>query len=305
MKIELDQIDTQIIEILTNEHRISYTEIASQLNLSRNTIHNKIKRLIQNDILINYTVMIDPNWLYLKTIFIEIKTNPHEPWLAEKLQKLSDCESIDGIIGEYSLIMKIRIKENFDKILNQIDSLMGKSSSKKYQIIDIIHTYKENGYKFEGEGKRRELDDKDWQLIEILRNQGRSPKSYSNISQNLKTRNVELSQPAVYKRIKRLETENIIHQFTIIPDYEKLGLNTKYYLRLKVNPASYNSTALDFLAKQPEIFDLYRTGENYGLLAVVRTPDINTYNQFLQNLYTDSRIIDTHTTLVLEQRKKY
>ena len=305
MNMSLDKIDYKILDILKNDHRKHYTEIATDLNISRNTVNTKIKNLIQSNFIKKYTIILDPNWYFYKTIFIEIKTNPHEPWLAEQLQNLDECELLDGIIGEYSLILKVRIKDDYDIILSQIDSLMAKSALKKYQIIDIIYTYKETGFKFDLRENKRELDQKDLELIDILRNQGKKPLTHSQISQQLKKKKIQISQPAVFKRIKRLEEENIIKAFTIIPEYVKLGLRTKLYIRIKVDPASYSTIASEFLSKQPQILDLYRTGENYGLLAIVRTKDIESYNKFIQNLYTNSRIIDTHTTLVLEERKNY
>lgn len=303
--MSLDEIDNHILKILMNDYRKPNTEIAAELGISRNTVNSKIKRLMQNKIIKNYTIVVDPNWFFQKTTFVEIKTNPHEPWLADQLQNIAGCESIDGIIGEYSLILKVRIRESFNEILNQIDSLMAKSASKKYQIIDIIHIYKENGSRFKDRPfQKRGHDQKDLELIEILWNQGQKALTHNQISEQLRKKGIQISQPAVFKRIKRLEEQNIIERFTVLPNYAKLGFKVKFYLRIKVDPAGYDKTAFEFLSNQPQISDLYRTGENYGLLAIVRTKDIDAYNTFIQNLYSDSRIIDTHTTLVLEERKK-
>ena len=302
---KFDVNDIEILQSLTQDHRKPYTEIASDLSISRNTVNTKIRKLLENNIIDNYTVLVDPNWFFQKIIFLEIQTNPHEPWLAEQLQNLPQCEWIDGIIGEYSLIIKCAIKDDFTTTLNQIDSLMAKSASKKYQIIDTIQCYKENGHRF---GKRskvpQQLDHKDQLIIKVLRNQGKKSLTTNQISQYLKKKGIQISQPAVFKRIKKLEENNIIEGFTISINYKEFGYKTKFYVRIKVDPASYKSVALEFLSKQPQIYDLYRTGENYGLLAIIRTADIDSFNTLIQNLYTDSRILDTHTTLVLEERKK-
>ena len=138
MKISLDEIDNQILEILKQDHRTPHTEIAAALKISRNTVNNKINNLIDKNIIRNHKIILDPNWFFEKTIFIEVKTNPHEPWLADNLQRLSECEIIDGIIGEYSLIIKLRILENFDVTLNKIDSLMAKSTSKKLKDLSSL-----------------------------------------------------------------------------------------------------------------------------------------------------------------------
>jgi Lrp/AsnC family leucine-responsive transcriptional regulator len=301
-----EDISFKILNLLRQDYRIPHTEIAKNLEISRNTVNSKIKELIQKEIITTFTIEVDPEWFFQKTLFLEIKTNPHEPWLADQLESLPECEFIDGIIGDYSLILKVRIIKNFSEILSRIDALMAKSSLKKYQIIDIIHTYKENGYRFQvSQSVQKNLDEKDKKLIEILQNQGNKALTHTQISQRLEQNGLPISQPAVFKRIKRLETDRIIEKFTITTDFSKIGLSTKLYVRIKVDPASYDRIAMDYLSTQDQIFDLYRTGENYGLLAIVRTKNIEGYNQFLQNLYTDSQILDTHTTLVLEERKKY
>ncbi len=69
-------------------------------------------------------------------------------------------------------------------------------------------------------------------------------------------------------------------------------------------PASYDVVAQDFLAPMNEITDLYRTGEDYGLLAIVTVRDVSQYNSLLSRIYASKDIIDTYTVLVLEERKK-
>lgn len=303
--LQLDETDFEILRILMDDHRKSNTEIAAELNISRNTVSNKINQLIEKNIIQNYTILVDPNWFFEKIIFVEIKTNPHEPWLADQLQALPECVNIDGIIGDYSLILKCCIKNDFSSTLSQIDSLMAKSTSKNYQIIDIIHCYKDGGYKFRGTAQKRELDKKDHALLDILKDQGKRSMTSSQISKHLQKRGIVLSQPAVFKRIKGLEDNQIIDRFTISLNYRQLGLKTKFFVRIKVDPAGYDTIALEFLSNQPEIYELYRTGENYGLMAVVRTTDIDSYNLFIQHLYTDARILDTISILALEERKKY
>jgi DNA-binding Lrp family transcriptional regulator len=86
-------------------------------------------------------------------------------------------------------------------------------------------------------------------------------------------------------------------------NWPKLGFNAKFIVRMKVNPNVYDDVARNFLAPMDEITDLYRTGEDYGLLAILRVRDVSEYNSFLLKLYQSKEIIDTYTTLVLEERK--
>ena len=74
-------------------------------------------------------------------------------------------------------------------------------------------------------------------------------------------------------------------------------------VRIKANPNVYDIVAQEFLASLAEISDLYRTGEEYGLLAILRVRSVSEYNSFLLRLYDSKDILDTNTTLVLEERK--
>jgi DNA-binding Lrp family transcriptional regulator len=100
-----------------------------------------------------------------------------------------------------------------------------------------------------------------------------------------------------------LEKNGVIVKNTVRVDWARLGLKTKVLVRVKANPNVYDVVARDFLASMGEITDLYRTGEEYGLLAIVRVRDVSEYNAFLLKLYGFKDVIDTYTTFVLEERK--
>ena len=55
----LDEIDTQIIEILKKDSRTPFTEIASTLSVSDSTIHVRLKKLRDDGILRGFTVELD------------------------------------------------------------------------------------------------------------------------------------------------------------------------------------------------------------------------------------------------------
>lgn len=48
MKIQIDKFDRKIIEILTDNARISITELSSIVNLSRNAVSHRIKKTGDN-----------------------------------------------------------------------------------------------------------------------------------------------------------------------------------------------------------------------------------------------------------------
>ncbi len=310
----LDPYDLSILGVLQRDGRASLTDIGRGLGLSRFAVKNRIKKMFRDRLILGPTVVIDPSLVgFKRTMFFEFKTNPHEPWLAEFLEKMKECDVLDGITGEYSLLGRFRIsdEEHFGRILKRIDRVMTKSFFKKYRVVNVISTFKESGVPFAGKATLpSSLDDIDRMILRMLLSQTRyiktsQPLSTTQISRLLSDLGVKISQPSVFKRLKRLEDQGVILRHTILVNQEKMDFKTKLVVRIKVNPASYDKVARNFLVPMNEITDLYRTGEDYGLLAILRVRDASEYNVFLRGLYASKDIIDTYTTLILEERKKH
>lgn len=231
-------------------------------------------------------------------MFFELKTNPHEPWLAELLEKTGSCDMLDGITGEYSLLGRFRFSndEHFGQTLKRIDEAMSRSFFKKYRVVNVIRTFKEFDVPFEGKTRAILLNQTEYVKTP-------QPIPTTQISRLLRNMGIRISQPTVFKRLTRLKDGGVILRHTLRVNKAKMGTKTKLIVRVKVNPAFYDTIARDFLAKMNEVTDLYRTGEDYGLLAITRISNISQYNSFLLRLYESKDILDTYITLVLEERK--
>ena len=308
----MDRYDESILQVLIKDSRASLTQLGRKTGLSRFAVKNRIVRLYENGTILGPTVIIDPRLVGInRTVFFELKTNPHEPWLAKMLEDSSFCDLLDGIAGEFSLVARFRLidDEHFSKTLKKVDEAMGGSYFKKYRVVNAIKIFKESGVALQTERKKPvQIDETDLRILEILLNQAdlvKSPLPLSTVelSRQLHASRIEISQPAVFNRISRLEERGVILQHAVRVDCSKLGLHTKFIIRIKANPTVYDAVAQGYLAHMPEILDLYRTGEEYGLLATVRLRDVVEYNSFLLRLYGSEGVIDTHTTLVLEERK--
>jgi len=308
----LDECDSLILRELLKDHRKSLTSLSETTGLSRFAVKNRINKLLDEGFVFGSTIVLNPFLVGLKrTVFFEFKTNPHEPWLAEMLQKMESCDILDGIAGEYSLFGRFRMFDDahFSLTLKMVDEAMSKSFFKKYRVIDAIRVYKEAGvpFMFAAEAPA-DLDAIDLKILDLLLHQAEHVKyarflSTMELSRLLRRLGIRISQPTVFKRLKKLEETGIILSHTMMVNWARLGFNVKFLVRIKVNPTAYDAVARNFLAHMNEITDLYRTGEDYGLLAVLRVRDVVAYNSFLLKLYESKDIIDTYSSLVLEERK--
>ena len=112
--------------------------------------------------------------------------------------------------------------------------------------------------------------------------------------------NPQLSQPAVSKAIDKLLLKRVIVGYSIDLDFSMINLPVKFYVRIKVAPGTVSDIATK-LVENDNVWDLFRTSENYRLLAMVRTDTIKSFNQFLRQLYEDGNVQDTLSYISLEE----
>jgi Lrp/AsnC family leucine-responsive transcriptional regulator len=308
----MEEHDLSVLDMLVKDSRVSLTEISRRTGLSRFAVKDRVEKLFNAGVILGPTIVVDPTHVGVsRTVFYELKTNPHEPWLAKMLERITSCDLLDGTVGEFSLLARFRLAgdEHFAAVLKKMDDAMGRSYFKKYRVVNAIRIFKESGVAFEiGTAKPQKVDEADREILRILLNQAQNAKSplpFSTVelSKLLGGLGIRISQPAVFNRLSRLEKSGVILGYTLRVDHSKLGLQTKFIVRIKANPNAYDAVAGSYLTAMPQISDLYRTGEEYGLLATVRVRDASEFNAFLLRLYDSKEIIDTYSTLVLEERK--
>ncbi|KKN03067.1 hypothetical protein LCGC14_1111400 [marine sediment metagenome] len=324
----------RFIKYMNGKTKFTLSKISDEIGFSRQTFHNKLDNLRDRKIITNFTININPNIhpINLKYVILEIKTNPKEPELVEKLLIIPQLRMLDGIFGDFSLVALFIFKssEEYYQILNTIDTIMAKSYFKKYQIIETIRVFKTNGISLrnsilstEGElvdhldkfnkNRKKEsnlkniygLDDMDYRILTILQDcQGLKPISTYDIKNIFYKRfKLEVSQSTIHNRIKNLEQQRVILSYTVNFNPKKVGFKGKYLLRIKPkDPSKYNELAIRLEANM-NITYLFRIGEEYGLFAIVRVKKIEDYGDFIRELYLTEEIEDTYTNFVLDELK--
>ncbi len=301
----------KIICKLNFKSKFKIQKISKELGYTRQTFQKYLKQLKEDNVISNTTININPDVRpNLKFVLIEIKSNPKEPYLVENLLELPQLRSLDGVFGEFSLnaFFVFKSQDEFNLILKEIDKIMASSHFKKYQILETIKIYKTNGVRLSGlKTGQIDLDEIDYSILEILQqNQGIKTLSTYEIRDIMKKRfEKDISQSTIHNRIKILEKNKIILNYAMNFRPKEVGFEGKFFLRTKPkDPSKYEELALKF-EQISEITDLYRIGEEYGLLAVVRVRKIGEYGSFIRNLYLSEEIEDTFTNFVLDELKHY
>jgi len=126
----LDQTDKKIIDILIENSRMSYADIARKLGVSEATVFKRIKKLKDEGVIESFTLRLEPSKIG-KNVYISIGLTVNPVLLDEIAKKLSNFDEVSEVyitVGEHNIIAHALIKDNdaFNNFLmNKIYKLEG------------------------------------------------------------------------------------------------------------------------------------------------------------------------------------
>lgn len=127
--ITIDEKDRKILEILIQNARTSYTEIAKQIGLSDVAVIKRIKKLEELGVIKRYTVIIDPVKLGYKLVaLVGIDTEPEHIFrIISELKKIDSVRYVALTSGDHDIMAVIwaRDREELGEIHNKIMSMNG------------------------------------------------------------------------------------------------------------------------------------------------------------------------------------
>ncbi|HEY3687624.1 MAG TPA: winged helix-turn-helix transcriptional regulator [Streptosporangiaceae bacterium] len=113
----MEEIDRQIVALLTRDGRMSFTDLAKETGLSVSAVHQRVRRLERRGVIRGFTVDVDPEEIGLPlTAFISIKPiDPAAPDDApDRLAHLAAIEACHSVAGDESYILKVRVPSPAD-----------------------------------------------------------------------------------------------------------------------------------------------------------------------------------------------
>ncbi len=126
--VKLDEIDKKILEILKKDARMPLEEMSKELNLSKSTIHYRIKRLKELGVIAGFTTNIDYKKLGLNieaVSCVKAKYQHHSlEEIAKKIREIPGVYQVYSILGEMDFFVIIRAKDN-EELKQIVEKLIG------------------------------------------------------------------------------------------------------------------------------------------------------------------------------------
>lgn len=112
-QFDLDRFDRSILTVLAEDGRISITDLAKRIGLSKSPTQARLRRLEQAGVIRGYRALMDPIRLGLDHVaFVEVRlTETRETALEafnKAVAKIPEIEQCHLIAGNFDYLMKIR-----------------------------------------------------------------------------------------------------------------------------------------------------------------------------------------------------
>jgi DNA-binding Lrp family transcriptional regulator len=125
----VDELDIRIISLLQKNARLSYREIARELNVAVGTVYNRIKRLEEEGVIRGYAPVLDYEKLgFGLTALIGIKAQGRKiVEIERKIAEKTRAMMVYDITGEFDIfvIAKFRDREDMNRFVKWLLTLDG------------------------------------------------------------------------------------------------------------------------------------------------------------------------------------
>ena len=139
---EIDELDLEILSILSNDGRKNKSTIADDLNRSPNTIIKRISNLEENGVIKNYGVQIDYEKLGYNIIaLIELTISKGKMLEVEQdIAKIPNVFAVYDITGEYDALILVRFKNRGDlsKMIKKIHTSQFVERTNTHMVLNVI-----------------------------------------------------------------------------------------------------------------------------------------------------------------------
>lgn len=139
----MDSMDLSILKCLSENSRQSATQISRTVHLSIAAVIERIRKLEQNGIIRQYTIIADQRRIGNEVTALMEVSLEHPGYYEEFTRAIKENDSIvacDYLTGDYDFMLKIqtRSSETLEQIHRMIKSIKGVSSTKTYFVLKQI-----------------------------------------------------------------------------------------------------------------------------------------------------------------------
>lgn len=142
----LDDVNRKIINFLKKDGRASFAEIATELKISESTVRKRVNKLMHEDVISHFTVVLHPpdnnkKVLAFLTITPVIQSNIKE--IADQILTTVDVTEAFYMSGKCGLLVKIEVND-LKEVDDTIDFVRNLQGVKEIESCIVLRTLKDD-----------------------------------------------------------------------------------------------------------------------------------------------------------------
>ena len=128
---KIDSLDKKILNILSQNARIPFKDVAAECGVSRAAIHQRVQHLIENGVITGSRFDVNPKSLGYSTctyIGLNLERGRMYKDVVTRLEKIPEIVECHFTTGSYTMLIKLYAKDNeqlMDLLNNQLQTIPG------------------------------------------------------------------------------------------------------------------------------------------------------------------------------------
>jgi Lrp/AsnC family transcriptional regulator for asnA, asnC and gidA len=292
---ELDSVDHKLLYHLFLNSRQSLSSIGRKINLHKSVVEYRLKRLIENNIILNFYTMVDfykLGYTIYRLYFIFQHASPEkEREIIQYFINYKNTWTTASIKGRYDLMVTILVKDHnkffafyedtlrryrpyFKEII--FSQLYATYGYKRSFLLNESAKVDEKAYEYKSTGETASIDNIDYKILYLLSENARIPTV--EISKKL-----NITSPTTLTRVKKLIKDGIIVRYSIKIDANKLGYKT-FIVNFTLRNYDRKNQILNYLSDIPFIWELNKTIGGYDLELTIFSLNFEHFYSMMENL---------------------
>ncbi|MCF7568618.1 winged helix-turn-helix transcriptional regulator [Sabulilitoribacter arenilitoris] len=129
-KIKLDEIDHQILDMLIDNTRIPFTDIAKKLLISAGTVHVRVKKMEESGIIRGSSLTLDYKKLgysFIAYVGVFLNNTSKTKFVLERINNIPFVTVAHITTGKFNIFCKIRARstEHAKEVIFMLDDIEG------------------------------------------------------------------------------------------------------------------------------------------------------------------------------------
>ncbi len=129
-KFKLDETDHQILDMLIENTRTPFTDIAKKLQISAGTVHVRVKKMEEAGIIIGSSLTLDYKKLgysFIAYVGVFLQKTSQTQFVLERINEIPFVTVAHVTTGKFNIFCKIRAKDtsHAKEIIYQVDDIDG------------------------------------------------------------------------------------------------------------------------------------------------------------------------------------